>query len=123
MPTRRISRKSWSVWPSSIILASVSSPARHSEALACGSRSTTSTRLAASSAASASARLTTVVVLPTPPFMLATAISLPPEGWLRSRWGSAGCGANVVAAATYRAERACGNREGGRPQRADVGLK
>src|SRR5687767_381936 len=41
-------------------------------ALPCGSRSTTSTRWPA--AASAVARLTAVVVLPTPPFWLATAM-------------------------------------------------
>src|SRR4028119_882645 len=43
------------------------------EALPCGSRSTTSTRMPCR--ASATARLTVVVVLPTPPFWLATVMT------------------------------------------------
>src|ERR1700704_5289408 len=63
------------VFSSEISDKRVWSPAMQIEALACASASMTSTELP--SAARASASATTVVVLPTPPFMLATAMTFP----------------------------------------------
>src|SRR6266536_5391392 len=61
-------------------------PAMQIEALAWASASITSTDLF--SAARASAKATTMVVLPTPPFMFATAITFPVTGTLPTRLGT-----------------------------------
>src|ERR671934_1432833 len=87
------------------------------EALPCGSRSTTRTRLPRP--ASAAPRLTAVVVLPTPPFWLAIAIILArPEG--RSSAGRAsGLGLSTPRAEPAGAPEASGPLMG--DPRADSG--
>src|SRR5881409_3586688 len=68
-------------------------------ALPCGSRSTNSTRRFM--AAKLAARLTLVVVLPTPPFWLATAMILVIRPLLRGRRGAAQLRAQGLAALAW----------------------